>query len=222
MQLVTSFVSQFCKMNHEDVRQEAVGRGLQLEYLTVGWNILEGLIAVGSGVVTGSIALIGFGIDSMIEVSSGAVLLWRLNRDRDLDEREKVEAASLKLVGWCFLALAAYIAYEAGTSLYRREAPEVSYIGIGLAVISLIVMPLLARAKRRVASQIGSRALEADSRQTDFCAYLSAILLAGLLLNALLGWWWADPVVALVMTPIIGKEGIESLQGERCTDENCH
>ena len=209
-------------MNHEDVRNEAVGRGRQLEYLTVGWNILEGLIAVGSGLVVGSIALVGFGIDSMIEVSSGAVLLWRLVRDRDLEHREKVEAVSLKLVGGCFLALAVYVGYEAVTSLFRREAPEASYVGIGLAVVSLIVMPILARAKRRVASQIGSHALEADSRQTDFCAYLSAILLVGLLLNALFGWWWADPAVALVMTPVIGKEGIEALQGKRCMDENCH
>lgn len=214
-------MTQFCGMNHENVREQAVGRGLQLEYLTVGWNVLEGIIAVASGVVAGSIALVGFGIDSMIEVSSGAVLVWRLVSDADPERREKVEAVSLKLVGWCFLALAVYVAYEAITTLFRREAPDASYIGIGLAVISLVVMPLLARAKRRVASQIGSHALEADSRQTDFCAYLSAILLVGLLLNALAGWWWADPLVALIMAPIIVKEGIEALQGERCADENC-
>jgi divalent metal cation (Fe/Co/Zn/Cd) transporter len=208
-------------MNAEGVRTEAVGRGLQLEYLTVGWNIIEGLIAVSSGFVAGSIALVGFGIDSMIEVSSGAVLLWRLARDHDLKRREKVEALSVKLVGVSFLALASYVAYEALTTLSRREAPQISYVGIGLAIVSLIVMPLLARAKRRVASQIASHALEADSRQTDFCAYLSAILLVGLVLNALLGWWWADPVVAVVMIPIIGKEGIEALRGKRCGADNC-
>jgi divalent metal cation (Fe/Co/Zn/Cd) transporter len=221
VQVMASIRDRILHMSAEDMRTEAVGRGLQLEYLTVGWNVLEGLIAVASGLIAGSIALVGFGIDSMIEVSSGTVLLWRLGRDRDVERREKVEALSLKLVGCSFLALAAYVAYEALTTLFLREAPQVSYVGIGLGIVSLIVMPLLARAKRRVASQIGSHALEADSRQTDFCAYLSGILLVGLVLNASFGWWWADPVVALVMTPIIAKEGIEALHGERCRDNNC-
>ena len=125
-------------------------------------------------------------------------------------------------MGGSFLALAAYVGFDAASSLIRREPPEASYVGIALAVLSLVVMPLLARAKRRVAAGLGSHALEADSRQTDICAYLSAILLGGLLLNALLGWWWADPAAALVMVPIIGKEGVEALRSETCCGDGCH
>lgn len=199
-----------------------VKRGRLLEYLTVGWNAGEAVIAVGAGVVAGSIALIGFGLDSLIEMSSGVILLWRLHSDANAAKREAVEARALKLVGGSFLLLAAYVSFDAVKSLLSREAPGTSFIGIALAVISLIVMPLLARAKRRVAARIHSRALEADSRQTDICAYLSAILLAGLGLNAAFGWWWADPVGALAMVPIILKEGKEALEGERCSEgEQC-
>jgi divalent metal cation (Fe/Co/Zn/Cd) transporter len=191
-------------------------RGRQLEYLTVGWNLLEGLVAVGAGVAAGSAALVGFGFDSFIESTSGGALLWRLRSDEDAERRERI---ALKLVGASFLLLAAYVAFDAGKSLINREPPDGSYVGVGLAAVSLAVMPLLARAKRRVAAQLKSRALEADSRQTDICAYLSAILLGGLLLNALLGWWWADPVAALVMVPMIAKEGVEALRGETCCGE---
>ena len=194
------------------IRAENLRRGRQLEYLTIGWNSLEAVIAVGAGLVAGSVALVGFGFDSVIEVSSGAILLWRLSGD---DAREKI---ALRLVGVSFLALAAYVAFDAAKSLWFRESPEESYIGIALAALSLIVMPILARAKRRVAANLNSRALAADSRQTDICAYLSAILLAGLTLNALFGWWWADPVAAFVMIPIIAKEGIQALRGETCCD----
>lgn len=193
-------------------------RGRTLEYTTVGYNILEGLIAVGSGMAAGSIALIGFGFDSGIEVLSGLILLWRLNSRRDEEDRERTEARALKLVGWSFLLLAAYVTYDAVTSLLRREAPEVSTIGIALAAVSLVIMPLLVRAKRRVAAQLNSRALAADSKQTELCTYLSAILLAGLGLNALVGWWWADPVAALVMVPIVVNEGLEAIRGEHCDD----
>jgi divalent metal cation (Fe/Co/Zn/Cd) transporter len=189
-----------------------IQRGRRLEYLTIGWNSLEAVIAIGAGATAGSIALVGFGFDSVIEVSSGAILLWRLLGD---EEREKI---ALRLVGISFLALAAYVAFDAVKSLWLRDAPDESYIGIMLAALSLIVMPILARAKRKVAANLNSRALAADSRQTDICAYLSAILLAGLVLNALFGWWWADPVAALIMTPIIVKEGIEALRGETCCD----
>ena len=198
-------------------RKEAVRRGRRLEYLTVGWNSLEALIAIGAGILAGSIALVGFGFDSVIESLSGAILLWRLFGG------EHREQPALKLVGASFLILAAYVAFDAGKSLLLREAPEASYVGIGLAFLSLIVMPVLARAKRRVAAKLQSRALAADSRQTDICAYLSAILLGGLALNALVGWWWADPVAALVMLPIIVKEGIEAFRGETCCgDSDCH
>jgi divalent metal cation (Fe/Co/Zn/Cd) transporter len=201
-------------------RASMVRQGRKLEYLTIGWNLLEGVIAVGAGAVTGSVALVGFGFDSFIESLSGGALLWRLRSDEDSERRERI---ALKLVGASFIILAAYVAFDAGKSLMTREPPEASYVGIALSVLSLVVMPLLARAKRRVAASLNSRALKADSRQTDICAYLSAILLGGLLLNALFGWWWADPAAALVMVPIITKEGIEALRGETCCDEGaCH
>lgn len=209
-------------INQEVARAAQVKRGRVLEYLTIGWNSLEGLIAITSGLLAGSIALVSFGFDSLIEVSSGAALLWRLHLDSP-ERRERAEQVALKLVGISFLLLAAYVIYDSAKSLINREPPETSYVGIGIAALSLIVMPFLARAKRRVAASIKSRAMHADSRQTDLCAYLSAILLGGLLLNALLGWWWADPVAALVMVPIIAKEGIEALRGETCCDEGaCH
>lgn len=205
----------------EAERTRLVRRGLRLEYFGLVWNSLEALIAVGAGVVAGSVALVGFGLDSVIEASSGAVLLWRLHADRDHARRERNEQLALKLVGVSFFLLAAYVAFDAVKSLLAREAPEESRVGIALAALSLIVMPLLARAKRRIAAQISSRAMHADSRQTSLCAYLSAILLGGLLLNATLGWWWADPVAALLMVPIIGNEGREAFRGERCDDCAC-
>jgi divalent metal cation (Fe/Co/Zn/Cd) transporter len=208
-------------MSGESARAASVRRGRALEYLTIGWNSLEGLIAIASGLFAGSIALVGFGVDSVIEVSSGAALLWRLHLDSP-ERRERAEQVALKLVGVSFLLLATYVAFDAVKSLIYREVPEASYVGIALAALSLAVMPLLARAKRRVAAEIGSRALQADSRQTDICTYLSAILLGGLILNALLGWWWADPVAALVMVPIIVKEGVEALRGETCCEGTCH
>ncbi len=194
----------------------AIHRGLNLEYFTVAWNLLEAAVALVSGAVAGSIALIGFGLDSLIEVSSGGVLLWRLSADQDEERRERVEKIALKLVGLSLVLLAAYVAGDSVFSLVRREAPERSLPGIALAIASLIAMPLLARAKRRVASALGSLALQADSRQTDICAYLSAILLLGLVLNAAFGWWWADPLAGLVMVPLIAYAGSEALRGKTC------
>lgn len=205
----------------ETTRAMQVRKGRSLEFLTIGWNILEAIVAVAAGFTAGSISLVGFGLDSVIEVSSGMALMWRLSLDADVTRRDKREAIALRIVGITFMALAGYVAIDAVIALWKREHPESSFIGIGLATLSLVIMPLLARAKRRVASQIQSRALQADSRQTDICAYLSAILLGGLLLNALFGIWWADPVAALVMVPIIAKEGIEALKGEACSD-GCH
>lgn len=195
------------------LRHAQVRRGRRLEYLTIGWNSLEAVASIGAGLSAGSTALIGFGVDSLIESGSGAALLWRLRPDERGEKRERI---ALKLVGISFLLLAAYVALEAARSLIGREPPKASYLGIAIAALSLLVMPILARAKRHVAADLGSRALQADSRQTSLCAYLSAILLAGLALNALWGWWWADPVAALVMTPIIAREGIEALRGEAC------
>ena len=197
-------------------------RGRFLEYITILWNCLEGIISIGAGVLAGSVALIGFGFDSLIEVSSGVALVWRLHLDAP-ERRERAEQIALRLVGISFMLLAAYVTFDAVSSLVKREPPEVSHLGIAIAGLSLVVMPYLARAKRRVNTSIQSRALQADSRQTDICAYLSAILLGGLLLNALFGWWWADPVAALIMVPIIAREGVEALRGETCCDEgNCH
>jgi divalent metal cation (Fe/Co/Zn/Cd) transporter len=197
-------------------RRAAVGRGIALEHLTVGWNILEGIVAIVSGALSGSIVLMGFGIDSGIESASGGILLWRLYSERRGRDIEAVERRALKLVGVSFILLSAYVAFDAAKALVSHDRPERSVVGILLSVLSLIVMPLLARAKRRTAAQLNSRALHADSRQTSICAYLSAILLGGLLLNALLGWWWADPIAALVMVPIILNEGREALRGETC------
>lgn len=206
----------------ETERAALVRRGRWLEYFTIGYNSLEGLIAVVAGLLAGSIALVGFGFDSLIEVTSGAVLLWRLHADVYEARRERVEAMSLRIVGACFVLLAIYVSYDSVKALIRREVPEESLVGIVLASVSLAVMPLLVRAKRKVARAINSSALMADSKQTELCTYLSAILLGGLLLSAMLGWWWADPVAALVMVPIIVKEGIEALRGEiRCNDA-CH
>jgi divalent metal cation (Fe/Co/Zn/Cd) transporter len=197
-------------------RRALVRRGQRLECFTIGYNSLEGLVSIIAGAVAGSVSLIGFGLDSIIEVTSGAALLWRLHHDLDHSKREQIERTTLRIVGGCFIALAAYIAYESGSTLIRHEIPERSIPGIMIAAISVVVMPMLARAKRRVAAGIESGAMGADSRQTDFCTYLSAILLGGLLLNAIAGWWWADPVAGLVMVPIIAKEGIEGLRGKAC------
>lgn len=202
-------------------RPQLVRRGKLLEYLTVAYNSLEGLIAIGAGLLAGSIALVGFGFDSVIEVISGITLLWRLYADVDEHRRERVETRALRIVGASFLLLAAYVLFDAVKAIVLREPPDESMIGIALAAVSLVVMPLLVRAKRRVAREIGSRALDADATQTALCTYLSAILLAGLLLNATLGWWWADPAAALIMVPIIVREGLEGIRGERCEDD-CH
>lgn len=191
-------------------------RGRTLELFTIVWNTAEGLLSVVLGLFAGSVALIGFGIDSFIETSSGAVLLWRLQTQRDVASAERAEATALRLVGASLLALAAYIVYDAGLSLIRRFPPEESIPGIAVAIVSLVVMPLLAREKRKVAAQLDSRALFADSLQTSICTYLSAILLAGLALNAGLGWWWADPLAALAMVPFIVREGRAAWRGERC------
>jgi divalent metal cation (Fe/Co/Zn/Cd) transporter len=197
-------------------RQAFARRGRQLEYFTIAWNTLEGLVAVISGAMAGSVSLVGFGIDSFIEVTSGSTLLWRMSVDADEEKRERNEKLSLRIVGACFLALAVYVAYESGSDLLSGKQPEHSIPGIALACVSLIVMPLLSRAKKKVGNSLASAAMHADAKQTDFCVYLSAILLAGLLLNAGLGWWWADPLAALVMVPIIAKEGIDGMKARSC------
>jgi divalent metal cation (Fe/Co/Zn/Cd) transporter len=199
-------------------RRAFIRRGQRLEYFTIAWNALEGLVAVVAGAIAGSISLVGFGIDSFIEVTSGVALLWRMSVDADVQRRERNERRALRIVGTCFFALAAYMTYESAMDLWSKKAPEHSISGIVLACVSLVVMPLLSRAKRKVGRALGSAAMQADAKQTEFCTYLSAILLAGLLLNTLFGLWWADLVAGLVMVPVIAKEGIDGLQGRACAD----
>lgn len=197
-------------------RETSARRGQFLEYFTLAWNSVEGLIAVTAGALAGSISLIGFGIDSFIEVTSGVVLLWRMSVDADEERREHNERLALRSVGVCFLVLAVYIAYESTRDLLGRRAAEHSIAGIVLACISLLIMPLLARAKRQVGTSLNSLAMRADAKQAEFCAYLSAILLVGLVLNAAFGLWWADPLGGLLMVPLIAREGVQGLKAQTC------
>lgn len=199
----------------------AARRGKRLEYFTIGWNSLEGLGALTTGIVSGSISLVGFGVDSFIEVTSAVALLWRLSVMADEENREKNERFTLKIVGACFLALSVYVALVAVSNLLQKHSPAHSVAGIVVACAALVAMPLLSRSKKQIGHQLGSGAMVADARQADFCIYLSAILLLGLILNATMGWWWADTVAALVMTPIIAKEGIDALQGKACCQTAC-
>ena len=187
-------------------------RAIRLEYFTIGWNTVEAVVAIAAGWLAGSIALVGFGLDSIIETASGAALLWRLRQRGDLEAA--AESRALRFVGLTFFALAAYVSYESIRDLHGAARPEESLLGIGLAAVSLIVMPLLGRAKRRLARQLNSRALAADGMETYLCSYLSATLLLGLGLNAWLGWWWADPVAALLMVAFMLREGVEAFRGE--------
>lgn len=204
-------------------RPVLIMRGLLLEYLTVGWNVIEGLVAVLAGLASGSIALVAFGIDSFVETISGVVLIWRLRTEArgDLDEEavERVERRAELLVGVSFLVLAAYVAFESIRTLLAQEAPDASPVGIVLTTVSIAVMLWLARAKMETGVALGSRALIADSKQTRACWYLSAVTLAGLGLNAVLGWWWADPVAALVIVVLLVREGWEALRGEEDDDD---
>ena len=191
-----------------------VRRGLRLNYLTITYNALEAVASIAAGLVAGSVALVGFGIDSVIEVTSSGAAQWRLRTDLDSARREWVERQAHRVIGLSFLALAAYVAYESATALWHREEPERSLVGIAILALSMVVMPALARAKRRVARALGSGALEADAMQTSLCAYLSVIALAGVGLNAAFGGWWAVPVAALAMVPSIVREGRDGLRGE--------
>jgi divalent metal cation (Fe/Co/Zn/Cd) transporter len=198
-------------------RAALVRRGLALNWATIVYNVVEAVVAIGAGVVAGSVALLGFGLDSVIEVTASGAAQWRLRADLDAERRARVERATLRLIGWSFLALAAWVLYDSVDALVGREPPERSVAGLVLLALSAIVMPILARAKRRVARAMTSRALEAEATQTSLCAYLSVIALAGVAMNALLGWWWADPVAALAMVPIIAREGVEGVRArEHC------
>ncbi len=185
-----------------------IQQALWLEYVTIGWNVIEAAVALIAGYLAGSIALVGFGLDSVIEVTAASAVLWRLRCELGCSHSKHTdqERRALRVIGVTFLLLAGYIGYEAGTMLWHREAPQVSHVGMVLAVLSALIMPYLVLRKLRVAQRIKSRALAADAMETLICGYLSVALLVGLVLNAWLGWWWADPVAALAMLPIILRE----------------
>jgi divalent metal cation (Fe/Co/Zn/Cd) transporter len=196
------------------IRDETIRRGIRLGYVTILYNSFEAIGSLVAGVLAGSVALVGFGADSVIEVVAAAAAQWRLRADVREDRRVAVERYTHRIVGVSFIALAVYVSIDSALALWNREAPEKSIFGIVVLVLSIIVMPLLASAKTKVAHGLGSKALRSEARQTSLCAWLSVIALAGVGLNALLGWWWADPVAALGMVPIILKEGIEGVRAE--------
>lgn len=191
----------------------------RLEWLTVGWNVAEAVIALGAAVAAGSVALFGFGLDSVVESASGAVMLWRLRAERgrtDLAEIERLDHRARRAVGATLFALAAWVAFDAIRALVAHDRPESSATGVVLTSVSLVVMLWLARAKRRAAAALASRAMQADAFQTTACWWLSLVTLGGLALNGTFGWWWADPVAALAMTPLIAHEAREAWRGDAC------
>ena len=198
-------------------RPRLVRRGIWLSYATIGYNSLEAIGSLVAGFLAGSVALVGFGIDSVIEVTASLAAQWRLRTDWNHLRRDRAEVLTKRIVGWCFVALALYVLFDAGSTLIERQPPERSTFGVIVLSLSVIVMPLLARSKKSVARELGSGALESEATQTSLCAYLSVIGLAGVALNATLGWWWADPVAAVVMVPIIAREGVEGIRArEAC------
>jgi cation diffusion facilitator family transporter len=193
-------------------------RGVRLEWFTVIWNVLEAIVAIGAGIIAGSVALIGFGVDSGIEVAAASALLWRLRAadvSASAERHAQAERRALYVVSGTFFLLAAYIGVEATSALLSEEDPESSPVGLGLAVVSLAVMPALAYGKQRTGRELGSRALQADAVETWVCSYLSLALLAGVGLHAAFDWWWADPVGALAMLPVILWQGWETLEEAR-------
>ncbi|MGH3322029.1 MAG: cation diffusion facilitator family transporter [Streptosporangiaceae bacterium] len=190
-----------------------LGRRAQLLAATsVTYNVIEAVVAIGAGLVAGSVALVGFGLDSVVEVSSGLIILWQF-RHRLPETREHL---ALRLLACSFFALAAYVAFESARALITDSHPDHSPVGIGLAVASLLVMPFISWAQRRTGRALGSNAVVADGTQTLLCTYLSAVLLAGLVLNSTLGWTWADPLAGLVICGVAIHEGLEAWRGEGC------
>ena len=198
-----------------------VRRALLLEYFTIGWNLLEGVFSIAAGLAAGSIALIGFGLDSFIEVTAAGVVAWRFGQ-HGLGEAEETaaERRAILVVGVTFLLLAAYVLYESLSKLIRQERPEESVLGIIITAVSLLVMPALAYFKRRVGEQVGSRALLADAKETLACSYLSVTVLLGLAANSLFGWWWADPAAGLAVVYWLVREGWEAVREAGQDDED--
>jgi len=198
------------QVSWSSLRQTDLRKGLLLEYFTVGWNVVEAAVGLVAGTLAGSVALVGFALDSLVEASSGSILIWRLRAEQSGNRSaEEAERRAVRLVAVAFLALAAYVGSRAIYDLVMQSRPEESPVGVGLALVSLVVMPILAARKARVARSLDSRALQADSTQTTLCTYLSAFLLVGLATNALFGWWWADPVAGIAIATFAAKEGRE-------------
>ncbi|HVL90788.1 MAG TPA: cation transporter [Actinomycetota bacterium] len=194
--------------------------GLRLEYLTVGWNIAEGIVAVAAALASGSVALLAFGVDSFVESVSGVVMIWRLRAERthapDPGSIERIERRARRLISVSLWLLATWVVFDAAGTLIAADRPDVSGIGIAITSVSIGVMLWLARAKRAVAAALGSRAMQADAFQTTACWWLSLTVLGGIALNAAFGWWWADPGAALVMTAFIGAEARAAWRGDDC------
>jgi divalent metal cation (Fe/Co/Zn/Cd) transporter len=202
-------------------RPKLLARGLRLAAISVGWNVLEGLLAVAAAALAGSIALLGFGLDSFIESASALIIVWRTlaeRRARDSAHVEAIELRASKLVAGALVLLALYILYDAARALLDRDRPAVSWLGIAVLLVSIPAMQWLARAKRRNAIALGSRSMQSDAFQATTCLYLSVTALAGIALNAAFGWWWADPLAALVMIPLLAREARDAWEG-KCCDE---
>lgn len=203
------------------VRQAAVAQARRLNRITIGWNLAEGVIAVVAGVMAGSVSLIGFGLDSAIEVSAAVVLGWRLAKEGQPGCMESFDRRATRLVAVCFAALAAYVGVESVRDLAGGARPEASTLGIAVAALSLLAMPVLARAKRRLAPVLGSRAAASEANQTSLCAVLSGVVLVGLALNAVLGWWWADPLAGLGIAAAAALEAVRTWRSDALADTCC-
>jgi divalent metal cation (Fe/Co/Zn/Cd) transporter len=195
-------------------RRRLVRRARALAWLGLAWHIVEAAVAIAAGLVAGSVALVGFGADSLIEAVAGIVVIWLMAESRS--SSAAADRRAQQLIAATFGLLAAYIAVESLRDLVAGYHPQASWIGVTLSVVTLVTMPPLARAKRRVGEQLGSSATASESRQTMLCAYLSAALLAGLLANAVLEWWWADPIAALVIAGVAAREGRDAWRGDAC------
>jgi divalent metal cation (Fe/Co/Zn/Cd) transporter len=194
----------------ERKRAAGLARGLRLEVLSLAYNVAEAVVGIAAGVAAGSVALVGFGLDSVVEASSAVILLWRFRTEtKGARTAEEAERRAVRLVAAAFFGLAAYVGGRGVVDLVAGAHPEGSPVGIALAAVSIVVMPLLAWRKRALAAELDSRSLQADSRQTTLCTYLSVVLLAGLAANSLLGWWWADPVAGIAIALIATREGVE-------------
>ncbi|MYE56709.1 MAG: hypothetical protein F4X30_06485 [Acidimicrobiaceae bacterium] len=208
-------------MSAPTTRDHAVTRQKRLTAATIGWNGVEGVVAVAAGIAAASVSLIGFGLDSGIEVSAALVLAWRLAQERRTGCKQEADRLAQRLIAVSFAALALYVGVESGRDLALGDQPDASLVGIGIAALSLVVMPVMARAKRKLAPLMGSRAVEAEAKQTLLCALLSGALLVGLSANAALGWWWADPLAGLFIAGAASYETVSVWRADSLEDTCC-